>query len=150
MVIPSNNILNDQYTRGGEFYFKSTGNSYQGFYCVIQDNKYYTGKTYTKLSKELVKIPPVNPTGSIPTSVPPTKNVDNIRYFVRKVNVFPIAIKEVSKETYDKTIDLFYNKLSIKGMDVYSGSKMLDEAEKKMPGLKAFLDNELNFGLSYN
>ena len=149
-MVPSNNILNNQYTRGGEFYYKSTGNLYQGYYCVVQDNKYYTGKTYTKISKELIKIPPVNPTGSVPTSISPTKNVSGTRYFIRKVNVFPIAIKEVSKETYDQTIDPFYNKLSINGSQIYSGSKLLDEAEKKMPGLKLFLNNELDFGLSYN
>ncbi len=146
MIIPLNSIVPDQYTLGGEFILNSTGEPYQGFYCIIQGNKFYTGKTYTELSKKIVKVNSLENTTKNDAGIPPTKNIEIIRYFIKKVNVFPILIREVDKNTFDNFINnSFYITLSIPGSQVYSGSIILDEADRKMTGLKIFLSNELNF-----
>jgi hypothetical protein len=145
MIVPLSSILTDQYTRGGEFIIKNINKPYQGYYCIIQNNKYYTEKTYTSLSKELVKLSPQSTTEIKPNSIIPSKNVNDVRYFIKKINVSPILIKEINKNTYDNLNDPFYIKVSIDGSQIYSGSQELNRAEIKMLGLKSFLSNELDF-----
>jgi hypothetical protein len=149
MIIPSNNILTDQYTRGEEFSIKNTGEIYKGYYCIVQGNKFYTGKIYTSLSEELIKLSQFQDNNLPPTSITPEKNLDIIRYFIKKINVFPIIIKEVDKNTYESLTSSFYAKVSIAGNQIYLGSQLLEEAEKKMSGLKSFLSAELEFSVPY-
>ena len=57
-----------------------------------------------------------------------------IRYFMRQVNVQPVTIKEISKEAYD----------SVQGNPLYqttfvSKDQSIDQAERQLPGVKAFL-----------
>jgi hypothetical protein len=130
-MIPADKILTNQYTRGNEYILVSTREYYQGYYCVVTDTKYYTGKTYDIRSKELLKVTLI-PTQQKPTSLPPQST--SIRYFIKKINIFPIIIKEVSEQTYSSYLnDPFYQTIAI-GTD-----ENLDRAEAQMPGIKTFL-----------
>ena len=136
-MIPADKVLENQYTRGNE-YIDSTGKYYQGYYCVVLDSKYYTGKTYTIQSKELSKVIAA-PTPQTPTSLPPQVGAPK-RYFLKKINVFPISIKEVDEQTYNNfTNDPLYQSVVISRGTVFRGSAELDKAETQMPGLKTFL-----------
>jgi hypothetical protein len=136
-MIPADKVLENQYTRGNE-YIDSTGKYYQGYYCVVLDSKYYTGKTYTIQSKELSKVI-ATPTPPTPTSLPPQVGASK-RYFLKKINVFPISIKEVDEQTYNNfTNDPLYQSVVISKGTVFRGSTELDKAETQMPGLKTFL-----------
>ena len=135
-MIPADKILENQYTTGNEFISLSTGKYYQGYYCIVLGSKYYEGKTYTIPLKELKKanstfIPPP------PVSLPPQPLT---RYFIKKLNVFPIVIKEVNKQTYENFVnDLFYQTAIIDGEMIFRDSPELNKAEAQMSGLKAFL-----------
>ena len=100
-MIPADKILTNQYTQGNEYVFPKTGKYYQGYYCVVTNTKYYTGKTYTNQSEELFKFE-VAPSPTGPTSLPPQSTPT--RYFIRKTNISPITIKEVSENTYSNFI----------------------------------------------
>jgi hypothetical protein len=57
------------------------------------------------------------------------------RYFSSQVNIKPTVIKEISKDTYD----------SLQGNTLYQTTfigptQSIDQAEKQLPGLKAFLE----------
>jgi len=140
-VVPKNIITEDQYTRGGELFKLNTGEPYQGFYCII-GNKYYTGKTYLSTSVELIKRQPnsiANPPASF-KGINSTNNTFGKRYFAKKLNVNPLLIREINVETYSKlNKDPLYQTVVLDGTQIFSGSKILDEAEKKMVGIKAFL-----------
>ena len=140
-IIPRNLIVENQYTYGGELFDKNTGKSYKGYYCIVQENKYYTGKTYLSTSQELVKSPPSIST-TTETKIASSFPNDRFgkRYFTKKVTTNPIIIKEINKDTYTQLVNNpFYQTIAIDGTKIFSGSKTLDEAEKKMPGIKAFL-----------
>lgn len=156
MKVPKNIIKTGKYTSGGEFYFKITQAPYKGYYYAI-NNKYYAGKEYDEKAPEIVKIQQANNllfrgstalfsilSGVTSQMLKPTKvtsthpNIESnqvtIRYFSQKVNVRPTIIKEISKETYD----------SLQGDPLYittfiGPTQNIDQAEKQMPGLKAFL-----------
>ena len=135
-MVPVDKILENQYTRGNE-YIDSTGKYYQGYYCVVLDSKYYTGKTYTAQSKELSKVT-IAPKVTNPTSLPPQNT--STRYFLKKIKVFPISIKEVNEQTFNIYInDPLYQSVALIRGTVFKGSAELDQAEAKMPGLKTFL-----------
>jgi hypothetical protein len=135
-MIPADKILENQYTKGNE-YIDSTGKYYQGYYCVVLGSKYYAGKTFTPQSKELSKVT-IAPKATNPTSLPPQNTTT--RYFLKKINVFPISIKEVNEQTYNTYINdpLYQSVILVRGT-VFEGSPELDQAEAQMPGLKAFL-----------
>ena len=130
-MIPADKILTNQYTRGNEYVSAKTGKYYTGYYCIVAEVKYYTGKTYIDQSEELLKNYLITPLSG-PTSLPPQST--SIRYFIKKINVFPIIIKEVSEQTYSSYLnDPFYQTIAI-GTD-----ENLDRAEAQMPGIKTFL-----------
>ena len=136
-MIPVDKVLENQYTQGNE-YIDSTGKYYQGYYCVVLDSRYYTGKTYTIQSKELAKVIAA-PKPQTPTSLPPQVGAPK-RYFLKKINVFPISIKEVDEQTYNNfTNDPLYQSATLNAGTVFRGSAELDKAETQMPGLKTFL-----------
>ena len=137
-IVPKNSIIENQYTLGSEFSKKNVGGVYQGYYCIV-GNKYYTGRTYTNTSIELVKIVAPNPITSSFNSSFPNNRFDE-RYFAKKINFNPILIREINKESFiTLSSDPFYQTLSINGIEIFSGSKALDQANQQMPGLKAFI-----------
>lgn len=135
MGVPKNQILENQYTRGGEFYTSSDGKNYQGYYCIISSTKFFTGKTYDSTSKPLTKRIEI-PSVANPTSLP--KQVLATRFFIRKVNVQPIIIKEVNEDTYESLQnDPIYQTTYI---GTYNGNNQTpDQAEKQIQGIKTFL-----------
>jgi len=130
-MIPADKILENQYTKGNEFVSLTTGKYYQGYYCIILDNKYYEGKTYNSQSKQLKKIDPIS-VASLPVSLPPQSTPT--RYFIRKTNISLITIKEVSENTYSNFInDPLYQ-------TTYVGpNQSIDQANNQLPGLKVWL-----------
>lgn len=138
-LVPKNSIIENQYTLGGELSLSLTGKPYQGYYCIVE-NKYYTGKTYTSDSVELVKKSLVTRTSNTFNSIPSSIGKFDKRYFAKKINVNPILIREINEQTYSNLVtDPFYQTIIIEGTEIYPGSPVLDQANQQMPGLKAFL-----------
>jgi hypothetical protein len=165
--IPQNQI-SFKYTSGGEYTIKSTNAVYQGHYYEL-NSKFYAGKEFKENAPELIKITPettnsllsrigtalygaiskVNINSSSPTSfiyTPSNEKQENqtIRYFTKKVNVTPYLIKEVNKETFEQfSSDPLYQTISIAFTAspgyAYGVPEEIDEAEKQMPGIKAFI-----------
>ena len=123
MRIPKNIIETDKYTTGGELVYKETQTSYKGYYYIL-NNRYFVGKEYIVNAPELIKIQQSNtllyrPSTAIfsavsgitskslrspkVSSIQPNigNNPTSTRYFSQQINVKPITIKEISKETYD-------------------------------------------------
>jgi hypothetical protein len=130
-MIPADKILTKQYTQGNEFISTKTGKYYQGYYCIVADIKYYTGKTYTNQSKELFKSEMI-PSPKGPTSLPPQSTPT--RYFIRKTNISPITIKEVSENTYSNFINDPLYQITYVGPN-----QSIDQANNQLPGLKIWL-----------
>ena len=158
MKIPANVIETGKYTSGGEFVYKTNQTPYKGYYYILS-NRFFAGKEYSADAQEIIQIKESNtllyrlataafslasgitsqslrqkPVPSLQTNIEGTPTP--IRYFSRKVNIKPITIKEISKETYD----------SLQGDSLYQTTfvgpnQSIDKAEKQMPGLKAFLES---------
>ena len=157
MKIPANVIETGKYTSGGEFVYKSNQSPYKGYYYILND-RFFEGKEYKADAQEIIQIKESNTllyrlataafslaSGITSQSlrqrpVPSVQsNIEGvftpIRYFSRKVNIKPIIIKEISKETYD----------SLQGDPLYQTTfvgpdQSINQAEKQMPGLKDFLE----------
>lgn len=159
--IPKNKIIENKYTLGNEFIKISTLEEYKGYYCIV-GNKIYTGKTYDSGSLELQKKSKSNIYQDIiNTSISATKyilnskinipfqnstlytpNEDNkVRYFLKKLNVNPISIKEIDENLYKiysnnklyQIVSIEYNNKT--GFD----SLQFEKAVNEMKGLKEFL-----------
>jgi hypothetical protein len=156
MKIPKNIIKTGKYTAGEEFYIKETQAPYKGYYYIL-NNSYYAGKEYNEKAPEIIKIQQANTMlfrGSTAifsiisgitsqmlkapkvTSVQPNTESNSVpeRYFSSQVNIKPTIIKEISKDTYD----------SLQGNPLYQitfigPTQSIDQAEKQLPGIKAFL-----------
>jgi hypothetical protein len=136
-MVPADKILENQYTGGNEFVSLTTGKYYQGYYCIISGNKYYEGKTYNSQSKQLKKVDPT-PVPATPVSLPP--QTTPTRYFLKKINIFPVVIKEVDEQTYNSLINnVYYQRAIVESEMIFRNSPELDKAERQMSGLKAFL-----------
>lgn len=157
MVIP-NNLITSNYTAGKEFMYSITQKEYQGYYYEI-NGKYFTGKEFNVDAAEIIKIESsnINPLllraatyvyGTL-SKLPPPNNkkpssfffnyTTTIRYFLAKINTNPLLIKEVNKQTFD---DYKSNPLYISVSLSFEGGfndVELNEAEKKIPGLKTFV-----------
>ena len=129
-MIPADKILENQYTYGNDYTFQN-GNYYKGYYCIITDTKYYTGKTYNDQSKELFKVQTSQPTQN-PTSLPPQNT--SVRYFIRKTNILPITIKEVNEDTYSACLNNPFYQTTFIG-----NNQTIDQANTQLPGLKIWL-----------
>lgn len=160
MRIPKNIIQTSKYTSGKEFVYKLTQTPYQGYYYVL-NNLFYVGKEYSQDAPELIKITQSNSLlynsktaifsaisgiSSQFLKIPKVKSIqtsarDNsveTRYFNQQINIQPILIKEISKETYESIQEVSLYKTTFVGN--YNGTiQTLDQADKQMPGLKAFL-----------
>jgi hypothetical protein len=164
MRIPSNIIKTNLYTIGGEFLNKNTYEEYQGYYYEVS-GRFYTGKEYNVNSIELLKkdslkvnpllsnpktavygkLTKVNVQQSKPISIPfnPTLNDFQqgyqIRYFVKKINVYPIFIREVSQTDFFKlTNDPLYQVLEVK-YDFDINDQQILALDRQMPGLGAYI-----------
>jgi hypothetical protein len=159
MRIPLDLITKDKYTTGKEFIYLDTYENYQGYYYIL-NNKFFEGKVFRTDSRELIKVSSdkVNKLKlssalslfaklsniKLPNTKLPSFNhngQDPIRYFAKKINTSPILIKEIDKNTFDSTqSDSIYQTISINlPSGDFTNSKVLDDADKQMPGLKAFL-----------
>ena len=156
MRIPANIIETGKYTSGGEFVTQKTQKPYQGYYYIIND-RYFAGKEYNPDAEEIIQVKESNTllyklataafslaSGITSQSLRTPKissiqsNVEgssvSIRYFSQQVNVKPITIKEIKKETYE----------SLQGNALYKTTfigptQNIDQADKQIPGLKTFL-----------
>jgi hypothetical protein len=160
MRIPSNLIKYD-YTIGDEFIYVSNQKNYQGYYYIL-GNKYFVGKEFKINSPELYKktSPEYNTllenpllktysliSGKTSQNLAPSKYTSVIKldldtdqeevetYYAKKININPPFIRQIDKTTYlNLQKDPFYQLVSLK-----SDYSDLEQAEKQMPGLKAFL-----------
>lgn len=162
MRVPKNKIKTGKYTQGNEFVELLTNKPYQGHYYELS-NKFYIGKEYNSDAIEIIKIQQQNQlynlsqdaalfsfisgttsqaltqprVSSIPVQTEDLLKaglIDSTRYFSQKVNVNPILIKEISKETYD----------SLQGSPLYittfiGPNQDINKADQQMPGLKTWL-----------
>lgn len=165
MRIPANTI-EIKYTSGDEFVYSFNYKFYQGHYYEFND-KFFAGKEFDIYAPELVKanskeintaltnpktfiygsFSKIKPNNSVPASVISKGNINGgTRYFYKKINSNPILIREINKDTFEKfQNNPYYQVISIEFPEggYFGNQKSLDEAESKMPGIKAFISNEL-------
>jgi hypothetical protein len=158
--VPQNQIVTSKYTAGKEYMFVSTYREYKGYYYEL-NGKLFAGKEFNPNNVELMKLNSdnvnklrTNPStylyGTISNvvlnkttkiaSIPFTGAVT--RYFAKKINLDPIIIKEISKETFEQTqSDPLYQTLIVENSSSLT-DKQLDNLDKKMPGIKAYLSTD--------
>jgi hypothetical protein len=148
--IPKSRILENQYTNGTgigknlALRFVRSKIPYIGYYVIINGNKYFTGRAYSDKSKPLEKYNilaaaafVVAAAGSIATKANSLSSKNVVRYFYKDLTVKDISIKEIDKAAYDKlagTLSPNYQVISYN-----SATQSLEEVDKQMPGLRAFL-----------
>lgn len=147
--IPKSRIVENQYTNGTgvgnniTLRFADTKTPYIGFYTVINGTKYYSGKTYNENSKLLERYTiPVNPNaiasaGSIPLNTFSSNINGGPRYFYKDLTSPSNLIKEVDKKAYDQLAGKLSNTYQV--ISYNSNTQTLEEVNKQMPGLAAFL-----------
>jgi hypothetical protein len=157
MRIPANIITENKYTIGKEFINRKTHKLYQGYYYEL-NNKFFAGKEFNNNAPELIKIKSDQVNNLLLTaatyvfgSLSKVKLTDqkipsfffkyesNIRYFTVKFNAKSL-IKEINEETFNQIKD---NPLYISLPLSYDGgfnNNELNEAEKKIPGIKSFVN----------
>lgn len=119
---PLSKIKANLYTQGGEYKLLSTDKDYKGFYFSTYDGKYFTEKTPSDKSEELIKYNSGTPLTTLTSlqygrtdqpgtqvvhsvNVPTDKDYENgvyTRYFVRRINGDDSTIKELSQQTYSE------------------------------------------------
>jgi hypothetical protein len=148
--IPKNRIKENQYTNGTgignnlSLRFTVSKVPYVGFYNVINGSKYFTGKVYDNNSKPLEKyniiqtLPSViAAAGSIATGANLNTSIGNIRYFYKDLTSNNINIKEINQSSFNQLSgnpSMIYQVISYN-----SNTQDLEEVNKQMPGLLAFL-----------
>jgi hypothetical protein len=165
MRVPKNIIQVGKYTSGGEFVEEKTNKPYQGYYYEL-NGSLYTGREYSIDAIKIIKkqdqnqlynssntalfslvsgitsqqltVPPINSTNVNSLYNEGLRSYSSTRFFIQKINVNPIIIKEVDEKSY----------ISVRGNPLfkttfignYNGvNQTIDQAEKQMPGLKTFL-----------
>ena len=163
--LPKNIIIESKYTQGNEYMFLTTYKKYQGYYYEL-NGKIFAGKEFDVFAPELIKLTSsnVNPLlinsatyiyGILSKNFKTISNSSKVNsivkdndpnldssgeetYYAKKINEIPYSIKQINKATYDNLqSDLFY-KTTILNAD----QSNLEQAEKQIPGLKAFLGIE--------
>jgi len=148
--IPKSRIVENQYTNGTNvgnnitLRFADTKKSYIGFYTIVNGNKYYSNKTYDENSKLLERYTaPINPiaiasAGSIPlNSLLSNTSNSGPRYFYKDLTSPSNLIKEIDKNAYNQLAGKLSNTYQVISYD--SNTQTLEEVNKQMPGLAAFL-----------
>jgi hypothetical protein len=156
MRVPKNRIKEGKYTSGGELMDVSTNTPYKGYYYEMNGMQ-YAGKTF---DPKAIKLSPIKDRNKLfnnastaifslisgitsqaisSTSVSgkPINISDSpyiVKYYAKKLNVQPIVIREIDENTYKSLqTDPLYQ-------TTFVGDKQnVDQAEKQMPGIKAFL-----------
>lgn len=164
--IPKNIIVTSKYTSGREYMVISTYKEYKGYYYEL-NNRIFAGKEFSINAPELQKIEvsKINPLltkastyvyglisniqflSSKPTSkiYNPTEEELNrgfvTRYFSKKLNETPIIIKEIDENSYKELQQNYiYQVILIKWSTVSDNEIIKTQADKEMPGIKAFLE----------
>jgi hypothetical protein len=159
--VPQNKII-VKYTSSGEYVVKDTNKKYTGYYYDL-NGVTYAGKEYNAKNPILIKITSENYNSllsniktalygvisnvGIPNTPKITSAYSNpadsaIRYFIKKINVTPILIKEVTKDTFTSIkINPLYQTLEVNYRPNLP-EVTLNELDKKMPGIKDFLLEE--------
>jgi hypothetical protein len=160
--IPKNQTVESKYTSGKEYMFVSTQNEYKGYYYEM-NGKIFAGEKFKPGDPEIIKIKsdkynmllgnaatylyglvskvklnnvkfnslPKLDDSDLDTFSDITEVTD--KYYVKKVN--SNIIKQIDKETFLKLqSNPLYITISIK-----PDNSNIEEAEKQMPGIKAFL-----------
>lgn len=166
MYYPKSKIKESLYTSGNEFVDKTTQQIYVGKYTATFDGKYFTENR-----KELVKINTGKSQINTPTSifhlVQPTdedyKKGVITRYFIKRVNGGPDAIKEVNESDYNRfKREVLYITLSIPwkisgeqndrtqaNITIHgiidTNQRIVKSKEMQMPGIIAYLQNLAEF-----
>ena len=148
--IPKSRILENQYTNGTgigkniALRFVKSKIPYIGYYVVISGNKYFTGRAYSDKSKPLEKYnilavaaSAIAVAGSIATKANSLSSKNVVRYFYKDLSVKDISIKEIDKGAYDKLAGTLSPNYQVTSYN--SATQSLDEVDKQMPGLRAFL-----------
>jgi len=158
---PKNQVVTSKYTSGGEYVTDKEYKNYQGYYYEL-NNKVYVGKEFNATASILLKAnsPDVNklitnPLTSIYGAISgvklPQNNISSIpftgeekmRYFIKKMNVNPISIKEVNKTNFDQIkSDPLYQTLEVDFKYSMTDAE-LNNLDKQMPGIKAYLQPDL-------
>ena len=145
--IPKSRIIENQYTDGTSvgnnitLRFPTTKIPYVGFYTIINGAKYYSGKSYTENSKLLEQYTtPINSStivssGSVPLNIINQK--EGIRYFYKDLTSSSILIKEIDRNAYNQLTNKFTNTYQV--ILYNSNIQTLEDVNKQMPGLAAFL-----------
>jgi hypothetical protein len=158
MKIPTN-IITTGYTIGNEFIYPENNNPYVGYYYKI-NNSFFQGKVFNSNAPQIIKKENSNKLLNNPKTKTYSQikgitsqqlespeynylpfsgilnNPNSVRYFVKKVNVYPIIIKEVNEDTFQElSSDPFYQTISVNFINI----DKVDELDKIMPGLKDFL-----------
>jgi len=165
MKIPSN-IIEIKYTSGNEFVFSFNYKYYQGYYYELND-RIFAGKEFNINAPKLIKAnsKEINPLltsvktlvyGSLskiklnntpPSSIISKGNIKGgIRYFSKKNNTNPILIREITEEIFKQyQNNPLYQTISIDFPEggYFGEQQSLDDANKIMPGIKAFILSEL-------
>ena len=149
------NIAKVNYTTGGE-YLDSNFIPYVGYYCEVR-GKAYPGKVYTGLAKQLILASSLVKDNNIKGYVfTPTgddyQKGSILRYFIKYIHTVPVYLKEIDVTTYNKvknnplyqTITLTFTTYS-QGptADGYFDIDEVEQADKIMPGIKLYLQDEL-------
>jgi hypothetical protein len=159
--IPQNKII-VKYTSNGEYVIKDTNQRYKGYYYDL-NGVTYAGKEYNAKNPILIKITSENYNSFLSNiqtalyglisnvSIPKTPKLqstysnpasESIRYFIKNINVTPILIKEVTKDTFTSVkTNPIYQILEV-NYKPNLPEATLDELNKKMLGIKDFLLEE--------
>jgi hypothetical protein len=149
------NIAKVNYTIG-EKYLDSNYNPYVGYYCEVK-GKAYPGKVYTGLAKPLILASSLvkdnNIKGYVFTSTKDDYQKDSIlRYFIKYIHTVPIYLKEIDVTTYNKVKNNPLYQTTALTFTIYSQGHVaggyfdideVEQADKKMSGIKLYLQDEL-------
>jgi hypothetical protein len=151
--IPKSRIQESLYTNGtgiGQniaLRYISDKKPYIGSYNIVNGSKYSTGKTFDDNSKPLEKYNLLAPAastiaaaGSIPTLKNSPINSNNsspTRYFYKDLGTSNISIKEIDKNAYNQLANQPSSNYQV--ISYNSTTQTLEETNKQMPGLAAFL-----------
>jgi hypothetical protein len=162
MKIPSNIITTGKYTIGDEFVLPNTNEPYIGYYYEI-NGSFFQGKSFNANAPKIIKKQDSNKLLDNPKTktyaqlsnvtsqqlaipeyshlpfsnlLPTDYNGEGVRYFIKQLNLSPILIREVNATAFQSLINnSLYQTLAIESDNL----PRLDELDKLMPGLKAFL-----------
>jgi hypothetical protein len=139
------NLVKVKYTMG-EKYVDSNFIPYTGYYCELQ-GKAYPGKVYTGVAKPLKLISSLAKNNEVKGYVfIPNENASTLRYFIKYINAIPVYLKEIDSITYSKVKDNPLYQTTVLEYNIpyaFFNNEEVEQADKKMPGIKLFLQDEL-------